>query len=110
MRNIVMACLGLIVLAGCVAQQQAVTPQRLPDDAVGTLTAKEAIGKMGAPSYERQCEDGSTTLGWKHGAPPMTKLPEPGRLLVLRSPADPKEVLVCKFDKDGKLLWWREVR
>ena len=98
------------MLAGCAAQQQAVQPQRLPDDAVGTLTTKEAIGKLGAPTYERLCEDGSTTLGWKHSAPPQTKFPEPGRLLILRSPAEPKESLVCKFDQNGRLLWWREVR
>lgn len=104
---------GLVfaVLAGCAAQQQAVRPQRLPDDAVGTLTTKEAIGKLGAPTYERLCEDGSTTLGWKQVAPPQAKLPEPGRLLVLRSPGEEsKEALVCKFDQKGRLLWWREVR
>jgi hypothetical protein len=103
--------LVLAVLSGCAAQPQAVRPQRLPDDAVGMLTTKEAIGTLGAPTYERLCEDGSTTLGWKQAAPPPAALPEPGRLLVIRSPGEEsKETLVCKFDKSGRLLWWREVR
>jgi len=110
MRHLIAVGFLLALLAGCVAQQPTVTPQRLPDEAVGTLTAKDAIGKLGAPTYERLCEDGSTTLGWKHAAPPQTRLPEPGRLLILRSPTDPKESLVCKFDQNGKLLWWREVK
>lgn len=106
----IVGCL-FALLVGCVGQQSAVTPQRLPDDAVGTLTTKEAIGKLGAPTYERLCEDGSTTLGWKQAAPPPAALPEPGRLLVIRSRGEEsKETLVCKFDKSGRLLWWREVR
>lgn len=110
MRYVVMAGVCLAILVGCAAQQQAVAPQRLPDDAVGTLTTKEAIGKMGAPTYQRLCEDGSTTLGWKHAAPPQSRPVDPGRLLILRSPDESKESLVCKFDQQGKLLWWREVK
>ncbi len=110
MRHVIIAATVLLVLAGCAAQQQTAEPQRLPDEAVGTLTAQEAIGKMGPPTYERACQDGSTTLGWKHAAPPQSRVPEPGRLLILRSPAESKEVLVCKFDPTGKLLWWREVK
>jgi hypothetical protein len=106
MRHIEIVGLILTVLVGCSTQ----TAQRLPDDAIGTLTQKETITKTGAPSYERQCDEGSMTLGWKQWVPPSSKMPEPGRLLVVRSLADPNEVLVCKFDEDGKLLWWREVR
>lgn len=110
MSHILLLGLMLSVLAGCAGQQEVVRPQRLPDDAVGTLTTKDAIGKLGVPTYERLCEDGSTTLGWKHAAPAQSRVPEPGRLLILRSPAESKEVLVCKFDPSGKLLWWREVK
>lgn len=111
MSHILLLGLMLSVLAGCAGQQEVVRPQRLPDDAVGTLTTKDAIGKLGVPTYERLCEDGSTTLGWKHAAPPQTKLPEPGRLLVIRPAGeDSKAALVCKFDTNGRLLWWREVR
>jgi hypothetical protein len=103
-----------LAVAGCAAQQQAASPQPVAPGAVGTLTMQEAVGQMGAPTYQRACEDGSTTLGWKHQAsPPQTTAPTgQGRFLVMYGPsdADPKEVLVCKFDQGGKLLWWREVK
>jgi hypothetical protein len=103
-----------LAVAGCAAHQQAASPQPVAPGAVGTLTMQEAVGQMGAPTYQRACEDGSTTLGWKHQAsPPQTTAPTgQGRFLVMYGPseADPKEVLVCKFDPSGKLLWWREVK
>jgi hypothetical protein len=101
------------LMVGCAAQQQASQPP-VPSGAVGNLTTQEAVGQFGKPTYERACEDGSTTLGWKHQATPSPGIsPTPqGRFLVLYGPAegDPKEVLVCKFDQSGRLLWWRETK
>jgi hypothetical protein len=103
-----------LAVAGCAAQQQAASPPPVAPGAVGTLTMQEAVGQMGAPTYQRACEDGSTTLGWKHQAPQSQSATPTGqgRFLVMYGPseADPKEVLVCKFDQGGKLLWWREVK
>ena len=112
MRLVLVVGLCLAVV-GCAAQQTANQPQMAPD-AVGKLTVQEAVGQLGKPTYERACEDGSTTLGWKHSAaPPASVAPTgEGRFLVLYAPAekDPKEVLVCKFDQSGRLLWWRETK
>jgi hypothetical protein len=101
-----------ILFAGCAAGDRAAAPQHMPAGAAGTFTAQEAVGLLGAPTYERQCEDGSKTLGWKHEAAAQTTAPGPGRFVVLYSPAEgePKEMLVCKFDTNGRLIWWREVR
>jgi hypothetical protein len=112
MRSILILGVVLPLMVGCAAQQQA-TPA-MPSDAVGKLTMQEAVGQLGKPAYERACEDGSTTIGWKHQtSAPQTISPTPqGRFLVLYAPAesDPKEVLVCKFDQNGRLLWWRETK
>jgi hypothetical protein len=113
MRTILMLAMLLPVLIGCAAEKQAAQPPMAPD-AVGKLTMQEAVGQLGKPTYERACEDGSTTLGWKHQASPaQTISPTPqGRFLVLYAPSegDPKEVLVCKFDQSGRLQWWRETK
>jgi hypothetical protein len=103
-----------LVAVGCAAQQQAANQPQMAPDAVGKLTVQEAVGQLGKPTYERACDDGSTTLGWKHSAPPPSSVKPTGegRFLVLYAPAesDPKEVLVCKFDQSGRLLWWRETK
>ncbi|MCX5733319.1 MAG: hypothetical protein NTW68_03190 [candidate division NC10 bacterium] len=113
MRSILILSVLIPLMVGCAAQQQA-AQTAIPSDAVGKLTSQEAVGQFGKPTYERACEDGSTTLGWKRQAsPPQTISPTPqGRFLVLYGPAegDPKEVLVCKFDQSGRLLWWRETK
>lgn len=113
MRSVLILAVLLPLMAGCAAEQQAAKPAIAPD-AVGKLSLQEAVGQMGKPTYERACEDGSTTLGWKHQAsPPQSISPTgQGRFLVLYGPSegDPKEVLVCKFDQSGRLLWWRETK
>ena len=105
MRRLIVVVMVVFGLAGTAAASSG-----LLDEASG-LTLDQARAKYGTPNYERQCQDGSTTLAWKQALSPQT----PGPVIhTVRNyngrAAEPRTTLVAKFDSTGRLTWARAIR
>ena len=103
MRTLMIVALMVVGLAG-------VGSATTLDEVTG-LTLDQAVAKFGAPSYERQCQDGTKTLAWKHALQPAPAAPVVHTVSNYNGrAAEPKANLVTKFDSTGHLAWARAIR
>ena len=124
MRFAIVAALILLVLSGCSSMQQAVTPSSPLGSDIGGLTVEQAVARLGTPTSDRVCQDGSRTLTWKR--PNVQPAPQaranPSFAQATYTPSvrgfqarpvsvqETQATLVLKFDPTGRLAWWRVVR
>lgn len=110
-------CVGVLVALLALLTVSAAHAQKWAAPGIGTSTLEQATARFGAPSYERRCPDGTTTVAWKQG--PLTdaalqpaaggKKPASTRGL-MPGASERRSALVMKFAPGGSLVWARQAR
>ncbi len=108
-----MRCAAAAVVIGLSLLAFAVSAAAQPPESV---TMDRAVDQFGTPSYDHNCPDGTITLAWKgKGEGPQW---QPGwrartaqyQRVGSRGVSGGKGTVVMKFDRDGKLVWSRQLR